>query len=140
MRYYFKKINQYKLLNIIIRFFRFRPYRFAALLVRPFWYRPLGLRPFWTSTGVETYECALAEKNRYETGNFDKNMYNFYIKFILQVETWHFIFIVLNDCSWCELSEYIRYSYCWITRNALSFRLKYSHFNKNKEGSDNGTM
>jgi len=29
--------------------------------------------------GVETYQCAHAEKTRYETGDFDKNRYNFYI-------------------------------------------------------------
>jgi len=45
--------------------------------------------------GVETYECALAEKNRYETGDFDKNRYKFYMKFILLVDTWHIIFFLI---------------------------------------------
>ena len=53
---------------------------------------------------VETYECALAE-NRNETGDIDKNRYNFYMIFLL-IDTWHIVFIYfLNDCSWCELSD-----------------------------------
>jgi len=34
--------------------------------------------------GVETYECARVEKN--ETGDFDKNRYNFHMKFILLID------------------------------------------------------
>jgi len=78
-------------------------------------------------------------KNRYETGDFDKNRYKFYMKFILLIDTWHIIFIFLNDCSWYELSEYIWCSYCWITLNALFFSLKHSHFTINKEGQNNGS-
>jgi len=48
--------------------------------------------PCCQNFGVETYDCALAEKNRYETGDFDKNRYNFYMKFILLIDTWHIIF------------------------------------------------
>ena len=90
--------------------------------------------------GVETYmyECALAEKNRYKTGDYDKNRYKFYIKIILLIDTWHLIFF-LNDCSWCELSEYIWCSYGWITRNALFFSLKHNHFTINKERPTDGS-
>ena len=38
---------------------------------------------------------------------WQKNWYKFYMKFILLIDTWHIIFLCLNDCSWCELSEYI---------------------------------
>jgi len=78
-------------------------------------------------------------KNRYETGDFHKNRYKFYMKFILLIDTWHIIFIFLNDCSWCELSEYIWCSWCWIIRYALFFSLKHSHFTINKEGPNNGS-
>jgi len=61
------------------------------------------------------------------------------MKFILLIDTWHIIFIFLNDCSWCELSEYIWCSFCWITRNALFFSLKHSHFTINEEGPNNGS-
>ena len=37
--------------------------------------------------GLETYECALAEKKRYDTGDVNKNRYNFYIKCILLIDT-----------------------------------------------------
>jgi len=78
--------------------------------------------------GVETWVCTCGQK-RYETGDCDKNRYNFYMKFILLIDTWQIIFIFLNDCSWCELFEYIWCLYCWITRN----------FTINEEGPNNGS-
>jgi len=80
-------------------------------------------------------------KNRYETGDFDKNRYNFYMKIILLIDTWHIILInfVVNDFSWYELSEYIWCLYCLITRNALFFSLKHSHFTINEEGPNYGS-
>jgi len=42
---------------------------------------------FRTIFGVETYECALAENKRYETGDFEKNRYTFEMQFILLIKT-----------------------------------------------------
>jgi len=35
-------------------------------------------------------------KTRYETGDLDKNIYNFLIKFILLIDTYHFLMIALG--------------------------------------------
>jgi len=44
---------------------------------------------------VQRHTCTSVHlrKKRYETGDFDKNRFNFYIKFILLIDTWHIIFI-----------------------------------------------
>ena len=73
--------------------------------------------------GVETHECALAEKTGTKGCDFDKNRYKFYMKFILIIDTWHIIIglIVLNH-SKCSV-----------------FSLKHSRFTINKEGPNNGS-
>ena len=70
------------------------------------WWLPF-CQNFRNIFGVETYECALAEKTGTKRAILTKNRYKFYMKFILLIDTWHIIFIFLNDCFWCELSEYI---------------------------------
>ena len=34
-------------------------------------------------------------KKRYEKGDFDKNRYQFYVKIILLIDTWHVVYIFL---------------------------------------------
>jgi len=99
--------------------------------------------PFWqnfrNTFGVETNECALAEKTGTKRAILTKiGIHSIWI-FILLIDTWHIIFIFFK---WLLLVWTFRIYVVFLVLNHSKcsiFSLKHSHFTINKEGPNNGS-